>query len=64
MRQCRSEIGRGVKGAVGHTEPNWIDDEREKLVDEGEMQSSKYAGSSSDKAQDSADEMPRSKVND
>ena len=67
VRQCRSEVGSGVKGALGHTEPNWFDDEREKLLDESEksaeMHSSKYAGSSSDKEQDSADETSRSKVN-
>ena len=67
VRQCRSDVGSGVKGALGHTEPNWFDDEREKLLDESEksaeMHSSKYAGSSSDKEQDSADEMSRPKMN-
>lgn len=67
VRQCRSEIGSGVKGALGHTGPNWFDDEREKSLNDSERNEEMYAGkcaeSSSDKEQDSADEMPPSTAN-
>jgi hypothetical protein len=42
VKQCRSDVGSGVKGAQGHTGPNWFDDERERGTrrEQGEGQQS------------------------